>query len=182
MEDYCQQLKLNIDDTEPKNYYFCENWSKCTIKPSLLSTFRNRRCCCGKLMNRVVGSSDKLNLENGFVKETASFIVSDDLYITPNGFGSSVNLFQKLGIEDMEAVEERTVDISKKEVVDLLKFSLISMTPMSDLILRKEQYLSNFNPKNQNQFQFGKILSEGRQMVVKIQIRRFCLLKRRKSL
>ncbi|KAG5142850.1 hypothetical protein JHK82_018545 [Glycine max] len=115
MEDYCQQLKLNIDDTEPKNYYFCENWSKCTIKPSLLSTFRNRRCCCGKLMNRVVGSSDKLNLENGFVKETASFIVSDDLYITPNGFGSSVNLFQKLGIEDMEAVEERTVDISKKE-------------------------------------------------------------------
>ncbi|KAH1241964.1 hypothetical protein GmHk_07G019412 [Glycine max] len=172
MEDYCQQLKLNIDDTEPKNYYFCENWSKCTIKPSLLSTFRNQRCSCGKLMNRVVGSSDKLNLENGFVKETASFIVSDDLYITPNGFGSSINLFQKLGIEDMEAVEERTVDISKKEVVDLLKFSLISMTPVSDLILRKEQYLSNINPKNQNQFQFGKILSEGRQMVVKIQIRK----------
>lgn len=46
------------------------------------------------------------------------------------------------------------------------------MTPVSDLILRKEQYLSNINPKNQNQFQFGKILSEGRQMVVKIQIRK----------
>ena len=67
-------------------------------------------------MNRVLGSSDELNLENGFVKEIASFIVSDDLYITPNVFGESVNLFQKLGIEDMEAVEERIVDISKKEV------------------------------------------------------------------
>ena len=116
MEDYCQQLKLNIDDTEPKRYYFCENWSECIIKPPLVTTFRNQRCRCGKLMNRVLGSSDELNLENGFVKEIASFIVSDDLYITPNGFGSSINLFQKLGIEDMEAVEERTVDISKKEV------------------------------------------------------------------
>ncbi|XP_014626177.1 uncharacterized protein [Glycine max] len=173
MEDYCQQLKLNIDDTEPKRYYFCENWSECIIKPPLVTTFRNQRCRCGKLMNRVLGSSDELNLENGFVKEIASFIVSDDLYITPNVFGESVNLFQKLGIEDMEAVEERIVDISKKEVVDLLKFSLISRTPLTDLFLRKEQYVDNFNPINQNQFEIGKTpCDKGRQMVLKIQIRK----------
>ncbi|XP_029125341.1 uncharacterized protein LOC109789749 [Cajanus cajan] len=174
MEHYCQRLKLNIDDTEPKKYYFCEKWLTCSINPSLVSTFRNQRCRCGKLMNRVVSSSAEPNLQNGFVKETASFIVSDDLHIMPNVFGASVNAFKRLGVEHMETVEEQTVDISKKEVVDLLKFSLISKTPMTDLILGKKQNLDYFTPINQNQFENGKIASEEgvRQMVVKVQIRK----------
>ncbi|KOM38005.1 hypothetical protein LR48_Vigan03g138700 [Vigna angularis] len=173
MEDYCQNIKLNIDETEPKSYYFCENWLGCVVKPSLVSTFRNQRCGCAKLMNRVVRSLDILCLENGFVKESASFLVSDDLYIMPNVFGASANLFLKLGIEDMDILEEQIVDITKKEVVDLLKFSLISRTPMTDLILRKKQYLGNFTPISQNLLETGKIPSvEGRKMVVKIQIRK----------
>jgi len=57
--------------------------------------------------------------------------------------------------------------------VDLLKFSLISRTPLTDLFLRKEQYVDNFNPINQNQFEIGKTpCDKGRQMVLKIQIRK----------
>ena len=26
LEDYCQSLKLNIDDTEPTKYFICEKW------------------------------------------------------------------------------------------------------------------------------------------------------------
>ncbi|KAL9315398.1 hypothetical protein ACSQ67_016399 [Phaseolus vulgaris] len=135
MEDYCQKLKLNIDDTEPKSYYFCENLLQCIIKPYLVSTFRNQRCGCGKLMNRVVRSLDILSSENGFVKESASFLVSDDLHIMPNvfgasanlllklaieDFGASANLLLKLAIEDMETLEEQIVDITKKEVLHVL--------------------------------------------------------------
>lgn len=71
-------------------------------------------------MNRVVRSLDIPSLENDFVKETASFLVSDDLYIMPNVFGASANLFLKLGIEDMETPEEQIVDITKKEVCHFL--------------------------------------------------------------
>ncbi|QCE11856.1 hypothetical protein DEO72_LG10g3094 [Vigna unguiculata] len=42
----------------------------------------------------------------------------------------------------METLEEQIVDITKKEVcIGLLKFSLISRTPMTDLILRNKQHL-----------------------------------------
>ncbi|CAJ1802979.1 unnamed protein product [Sphenostylis stenocarpa] len=171
MEGYCQNLKLNIDDTEPKSYYFCESWLKCIMNPPLVSTFRNQRRGCGKLLNRMMRSLDLPNLEIGFVNEYASFLVSDDLYIMPNVFRAGANLFLKVGIEDMEKVEELTVDITK-EVVDLLKFSLISRTPITDLILSKKNYLGNFIPINQNQFEIEKLPSgKGRQMVAKIQIR-----------
>jgi len=44
---------------------------------------------------------------------------------------------------------------------------------MTDLILRKKQYLDNFTPISQNLFEIGKIPSfEGRQVVVKIRIRK----------
>jgi len=120
MEDYCQEPKLNIDDTEPKTYYFCENLYLCSIKPGLVSTFSNQRCGCGKLMNRKWRSLGKLSSENGFVKESASFLVCDDLYIMPNVFGASVDLFLKLAVEDMETLEEHVVDITKKEVCHLV--------------------------------------------------------------
>ncbi|XP_061352110.1 uncharacterized protein LOC133283527 [Gastrolobium bilobum] len=168
MEAYCQQLKLNIDDTEPMNYFLCEDWS-CYIneRGSLLSTFGNQRCHCGKIMNKVV-SPENLTLGNGFVKETATFIVCDDLYVVPNVLGTSVGLLQKLGIDDMEALEEQTVDISNNEVyflslyiifmVDLLKFSLFSETPLTDFILKKKQPLDNFDRGNQSQQMVVKLL------------------------
>lgn len=114
MESYCQQLKLNIDDTEPTKYFVCED-IHCTRKPNIsrLSIFRNQICHCGKIMNKVM-TPENMILEKGFVKETATFIVSDNLNITPNVFSVSVDLFQKHGIKDMKNFEERTVDISKK--------------------------------------------------------------------
>ncbi|KAK7294687.1 hypothetical protein RJT34_17578 [Clitoria ternatea] len=173
LASYCQKMKLNIDDaTEPIKYFICENW-ECSrkVSGSLLSiNFRNERCTCGKLLNREI-FRENVTLEDGFVKETARFIICDDLHITPNVFGASVQVFQKLGITDMQDIEERTMHISKKEVVNLLKFSLISETPMTDFIFKKEQPLDKFSP--QLQFDIAQVPSdEGKQMLVKIQIRK----------
>ncbi|MCI47700.1 DUF674 family protein, partial [Trifolium medium] len=45
-----------------------------------------------------------------------------------NLLGTSLNLFQKLGVNDIDAIDKQTVNIGKKEVIDLLKLSLISKT------------------------------------------------------
>ncbi|ESW12418.1 hypothetical protein PHAVU_008G110700 [Phaseolus vulgaris] len=173
MESYYQHLKLNIDDTDPTNYFLCENLD-CSRKPSgsLLSIFNNQRCSCGKLMNRIV-SPENNTLENGFVKETATFIICDDLSVLPNILVTSLNLLQKLGIKDMDAIEEQTVDISKREVVDLLKLSMISKSPLTDFIFEKKPRVDDFNPINESWFERGEESSdEGRRIVVRALVRK----------
>jgi len=59
----------------------------------------------------------------GFVKETAAFIISDDLYVMPNVFGTVMQLLQKLDISDIGAITELTVDISKKEACFLMQLA-----------------------------------------------------------
>jgi hypothetical protein len=118
MEGYCQQLKLNIDENETVVQYFMCDRLECRRKESgcLLSFLRNQKCCCGRVMNIEV-FPECLNLEKGFVKENVTFIISDDLYVMPNHFGASLHLLQKLGGPNtIDAIEEQTVDIDKKEV------------------------------------------------------------------
>ncbi|PNX94675.1 hypothetical protein L195_g017853 [Trifolium pratense] len=52
MEAYCRNMKLNIDDTEPTKYFVCENLTCYSESRSgLLSTFRNQRCTCGRVLD-----------------------------------------------------------------------------------------------------------------------------------
>lgn len=121
MEAYCQKLKLNIDDTEPLQHFVCENWD-CVRKQSgaRLSIFRNQKCSCGKVMNLVIfPPKEFLSLGNGFAKETATFIISDDLTVMPNVFGTVISLLQKLEITNIGAIVEESVEISKQEASSL---------------------------------------------------------------
>ncbi|GAU30288.1 hypothetical protein TSUD_385090 [Trifolium subterraneum] len=54
MEGYCRKLRLNIDDTEPVEYFFCENFecnSSVEEGKNCLSLFRNKKCGCGKVVD-----------------------------------------------------------------------------------------------------------------------------------
>ncbi|KAK7294686.1 hypothetical protein RJT34_17577 [Clitoria ternatea] len=171
LASYCQNMKLNIDDaTEPIKYFICENW-ECSKRWRFLSiNFRNQRCFCRELLNREI-FRENVTVEDGFVKVTARFIVGDDLHITPDVFGASLQVLQKLGIKDMQGIEERTIHINKKEVVNLLKFSLFSETPMTDFVFKKDQPLDNFSP--QLGFDIAQVPSDkGKQMLVKILVRK----------
>jgi len=134
MESYCQLIKLNIDDTQPTKYFLCEDLG-CSRKTngSLLSIFNNQRCSCGKLMNRIV-YPEVITLQKGFVKETATFIICDDLSVLPNVLVTIVNLLQNLGVKDMGAIEEQTVDISKREVcyIAIRLLLLVLLLSLSD--------------------------------------------------
>ncbi|KAK7256850.1 hypothetical protein RIF29_30387 [Crotalaria pallida] len=140
MESYCQSLKLNIDDTESIKYFICED-SGCTRRREsgclLLSTFRDKRCHCGKLMNREISpQSGMMTYDEGFVLDMATFIIYDDLKLKP--YNSAVSVLTV--IQDYHATKEITVNVTKEEMVDLLKCSLLSKTPLTDFFLRKTEF------------------------------------------
>ncbi|XP_020216834.1 uncharacterized protein LOC109800465 [Cajanus cajan] len=143
-EDYCRSLKLNIDDTRPTKYFMCTNLPNCSH--NLLSTFKNERCDCGHLLSRLVSfQSDKVY---GFVNDVATFIVTDDLVVIPNAVDTCFGVLEKCGVKCSDSVEEMTVIVTKKKVLDLLKCSLLSKSTLTDLFLIKKQLLENssFSP------------------------------------
>ncbi|KAI5429663.1 uncharacterized protein LOC127127521 isoform X1 [Lathyrus oleraceus] len=139
-EEYCNTLKLNIDDTtDPtRDFFMCSNLADC--KYSLLSSFRNQRCECGSLLGRpVLVKSDQVY--NGFVKDGPVFIVTDDLSVFPNSVDTVFDLLKTLGIPCTHSLKEMFVNITYMQVLDLLKYSLLSKSSLTNLFLRKEPVL-----------------------------------------
>ncbi|KAK1377484.1 hypothetical protein POM88_024228 [Heracleum sosnowskyi] len=133
-EDMCKRLKINVENTEPLRYFLCRNCC------SGLSTKENTRCSCGKLMNWKIGVNEDSNNATGeyegiFVSESASFIITDDLCIKENSVGESLSIINNLGIKDMKKVDSLSISFGFKEITYLLKLSLISKTPMTDLVV-----------------------------------------------
>ncbi|MCH89682.1 DUF674 family protein, partial [Trifolium medium] len=147
MEDYYQNLKHNIDVTEKTTYFICEDWY-CSRKSSggLLTTFSNLKCRCGKFMSSSfsLDGSDKINHSEGFVTDATTFNISDDLSVKPDSFQNSIcQPMNLLGLENFNAIKFMTVEVTKKEILDLLKCALISKTPLTDIFLLKKQNLES---------------------------------------
>ncbi|KAL0384216.1 UNVERIFIED_CONTAM: hypothetical protein Sradi_2815900 [Sesamum radiatum] len=93
----------------------------------------------------VIGSLSTLYQGNDatvFVKDKTSFLISDDLRIAPNLAGSGIKILNDLGIRDIDGLKERTVVVGFKEILDLFKGSLVSRTPLTDLVLGRSQVVS----------------------------------------
>ncbi|KAK2972226.1 hypothetical protein RJ640_014284 [Escallonia rubra] len=136
----CQKLKIDIDDTARTKYFMCPDMlnDKHAGSP-LLSTLEDVKCTCGSLMNtqmELVASDVRLQESTSgvFVTETASFIITDDLQIMPNLLGTTVALLSTHGKTDTKVLEERTLKVGVEEVLNLLRGSLLSKTPLTDLV------------------------------------------------
>ncbi|KAK7256851.1 hypothetical protein RIF29_30388 [Crotalaria pallida] len=170
MEAYCSNMKLNIDDTEKVKYFICQNLD-CTNKESggLLSTFRNTRCKCGKLMNKVIlPEKGMLTYNEGFIPDMATFIISDDLKLKPYDIAASV----LPGIQDLHATKEVTVNVTKEKMVDLLKCSLLSKTPLTDFFLRKTEFPQYAAPQPRNElvFNFGPSKADDGGVIISLKV------------
>jgi hypothetical protein len=123
MEDHFEKMKLNIDETEILQFFICKD-DKCRRENGYInaSTFSDQKCICGKLLKAVYKRGTVT--QNGFVNETSTFIISDDLCVMSNLLGTSLNLFQKLGVNDIDAIDKQTVNISKKEVRFLILYAI----------------------------------------------------------
>ncbi|PNY16825.1 hypothetical protein L195_g013552 [Trifolium pratense] len=87
--------------------------------------------------------------QNGvFVKENGSmFLVSDDLKIMPSSSVTYMQLLMELGYSDFTQLEEVTHNISNKEVLKLLDYSITSQEPLTNTIL-KSSSKNKVNPSN----------------------------------
>ncbi|XP_027903712.1 uncharacterized protein LOC114163606 [Vigna unguiculata] len=132
-EDFCNTLKLNIDDTEPKKYFMCTAACYRSLLNDYCNTLRN--CNCGRLLTHEVFLK---HFSNGFVKD-GTFIITDDLIVMPNSVDyATFSLFQNLGIRNPSSVKEMTINVTKEKVLDLLKCSLLSKSCLTDLLLEKK--------------------------------------------
>ncbi|RDY13667.1 hypothetical protein CR513_01376, partial [Mucuna pruriens] len=144
MENYCNSLKLNIDDTGSTRYFVCNRLCCCQFKSSvLLSTFKNQRCSCGDLFSKPI-SLERSDTFVGFVKNSVSFLITDDLKVVPNSVGNLYCLLKNYGIEDMSLASEVTVSITENQVLDLLKSCLHSKTTLTDCFLEKQIFETSF--------------------------------------
>jgi hypothetical protein len=119
-EDYCSSLKLNIDDTEPTKYYKCiEGILQCDFVDVLSTSTKcpDDDCWFGK--TNVVGLETQFC--NGFVKDGASFVITDDLRVMPNSMDiTSFGMLQSFGIKHTSLVKEMIVNVTKEKVFYLL--------------------------------------------------------------
>ncbi|KAL7128792.1 hypothetical protein ABFS83_13G018100 [Erythranthe nasuta] len=134
--DECLQLKLDISDSQPTKYFTC-NPSHCRPIPCLSVYYDTVICGCSRIMKKEVGQN-KSEANGVFTINTMSFIISDDLRVLPNMMGF-VQTLKDLGVTDTNGTELRNVTFGFNEIMDLLKASLLSRTPLTDIILNKSQ-------------------------------------------
>ncbi|CAL0302651.1 unnamed protein product [Lupinus luteus] len=166
MEDYCRSMKLNVDDTEPTKYYVCKNFFECRRAPFVrCSTFKNKECSCGNLLEKQICPKNCISCD-GFVKNSSCFMVTDDLCILPMSLDAMFSIIKKMDIEDMSSLKEIVVDVTKNELIDLLKCSLVSMTPFTYVFLGKKPCLQ----KTDSKIVFPSDFSEEQCTQVKVKI------------
>ncbi|KAL6554100.1 hypothetical protein OROMI_019773 [Orobanche minor] len=158
----CCRLKLNVDDTQPTKAFTCAD-KDCIFRrtPNIGLYFDTYKCDCGKsALNKYVGGRLKKYDNEGcvlgddegddavvFTERAASFIISDDLQMLPSETGYAVRILTSLGITSTDGTELRNVTFGSNKVMDLLKGSLVSQTPLTDLILKKRRLNSIIHVK-----------------------------------
>ncbi|KAL3849064.1 hypothetical protein ACJIZ3_010946 [Penstemon smallii] len=175
----CSKLKLNIDDTQPIKYFTCENMDCDWARPVNVYYEGIRRCYCKKLTNReiyVKYSSDNSQVPADgevFTVKSVSFIVSDDLRILANVTGSIIQSLNNMGITDTDGAELRTVTVGYNEIMDLFKGSLLSNSPLTDLIIQ-ERRIEKSEPLYSHLPDMEKVAnsSSSRKMVVKAMLQK----------
>ncbi|KAL3635448.1 hypothetical protein CASFOL_019995 [Castilleja foliolosa] len=131
------KLKLNVDDTPLTKYFMCPD-KDCRRKVTRNSClyYDTSKCDCRKsALNYDMGV---LEFTSGaYTKSTTSFLISDDLQIVPSETEYAIRILTGLGITATDGTELMDVTFGFNQVMDLLKGSLLSETPLTDIILNK---------------------------------------------
>ncbi|KAL9145081.1 hypothetical protein ABFS82_13G015900 [Erythranthe guttata] len=138
----CRKLKLDLGENQPTRYFACETRNCSSFIPrNIVSMYCNTDTCrCGKKMNIEIPIEVSHDVSCGaFTTDKASFLISDDLKMVPNVAVPALQTLVKLGITDTDGAELRTVTFGFNEIMDLLMWSLISLTPLTDIILNKRK-------------------------------------------
>ncbi|KVI01664.1 uncharacterized protein LOC112501002 [Cynara cardunculus var. scolymus] len=144
-EIYCKNLEMNLIERSCYDFYVCHN-NECKV----ISYYKLGKCRCGEAWKHRLeiapGSRFFPEVEGGFLKSTVRFIITDDFKVMPVATMADLTLLSELG--KYAKVEERTIKIGRDEVLNLLKRSLISKTPLSETFLKPSIDKSNIEHLN----------------------------------
>ncbi|XP_042426173.1 uncharacterized protein LOC122014046 [Zingiber officinale] len=136
----CQKLKINID--EMGELYTCDTTQVCSFRA--FSYYSSLECHCGEGMDEAISydlNQDNVNYEEcrGVFIRGDKFLVTDALLVASIEHATS-SFFGCCG--DWTGLEERSIGIKRAQVWHILKRSLVSDTPLTDVLLRKEGDIS----------------------------------------
>ncbi|WVZ72328.1 hypothetical protein U9M48_020805 [Paspalum notatum var. saurae] len=79
----------------------------------------------------------------GFVQEVVTYMVRDNLMVTPMSTISSITMLNALAVTDFAALQEKTVRLGYTEGVEILRASLQSTTVLTDVFLGNKRPLGH---------------------------------------
>ncbi|XP_073157432.1 uncharacterized protein [Henckelia pumila] len=147
-EIQCSRLKLQIYDIDPMQCFVCRNGT-------CASMHHRVKCVClnpnssSTTMKRFIEIEHRSGDKGVFTVQTASFLLTDNLMVLPDSPISLLWLFKLYGIEDTNVLEERTLIVGLKEIMELLKGSLVSSTPLTDIFLGISTVASTFKTRKE---------------------------------
>ncbi|KAH7855541.1 hypothetical protein Vadar_026007 [Vaccinium darrowii] len=175
-EVQCKNLKAAIEkNLEPsKCFYFCSNSDCRTGGKGILSDFPNVRCHCGQVLNQLATLTETNSHKGngGFVKRRVEqFLVSGDFKVMPGSTSPTLTLLKDLNIVDANELESRSLILGPIEILQLLRLSLVSKTPLKHWMHLKQgiTFLNELEAKD-----FGELLdikpanSESKKMDLKL--------------
>ncbi|XP_071729648.1 uncharacterized protein [Rutidosis leptorrhynchoides] len=183
LSDLHQKLEITLDEIKPTSYFICQNWDYTTHYP-YFTTCNLTRCTyssCGKLMNQEIelDPTSKKSVEcldgSVFVSDVATFLVSDDLRVTPNTSGSTFQFLSDLGATDASQLEERTFDIGQEQVLALLQGALLFKYPLTYMVFSNKHPIRDLaNPKQETSGQHltKDIAAISKTMTIKVNLQK----------
>ncbi|KAI7743917.1 hypothetical protein M8C21_032028 [Ambrosia artemisiifolia] len=150
--DLCKNLKLTIDDTKPVKYFICGScWAENYRVNRYFSICSKARCRrCGGLMNTPHSFDSNVSVAAGggdgdgvFVSDIATFIVTDDFSVLPYSATSIFGILTDFGIDDTSYLEEKTIDLSFEQMLQLLKIALSLDLPFTRLMFHNNSRIQS---------------------------------------
>ncbi|CAK7325623.1 unnamed protein product [Dovyalis caffra] len=130
---------------EDRKLYYCKNHPGYVsdIQNSICSHCRSQGYGTGYLNHEVtfVGTSCSTSKyrstgdQGGYVKDLVTYMVTDDLSVSPMSMVSGVSLLNKFNIKDFGVLEERAVEFEITQGLELLKASLLSNDALTAVFL-----------------------------------------------
>ncbi|XP_058099044.1 uncharacterized protein LOC131243597 isoform X1 [Magnolia sinica] len=143
MSDQNPPLLLQDGASTTSKYYSCcgyRNYSSHYFITDVKGTVCSS--CSQKMDQEFVYVSPKVVASGsdgggGCVKGVVTYMVMDDLVVTPMSTISSISLLNKYQVKDVSALKEKVVEVGMDEGLDLLRASLESKTVLTDVFGEK---------------------------------------------
>nr|KJB72875.1 hypothetical protein B456_011G248200 [Gossypium raimondii] len=87
-----------------------------------------------------VSTSSTAAIEGGYIKGVVAYTIMDDSTVTAISTISSITMLNKFNVQQVDALEEKVVDVGINEGVEILKASLQSNTVLTTVFLNQKAW------------------------------------------